>query len=87
MVKCFHHLEYQQSHLLFFELPVLLEHVEQRLLHQLKHHKQLGLVLERVQQLYYVRMTLNQLENGYFPVSEAHRLFETSEDIQFWLFQ
>jgi hypothetical protein len=59
MVKSFNHLQDKQSDLLFFKLSVLLEHIKQGLLHQFKDHKQLGLVLKSVQQLYYVRVTLD----------------------------
>ena len=65
MVQCFHHLVGQQSHLLPLKLPIRLElqHVQESVLHQLKDHEQLGLMLESVQKTDYVRVTLDQLKN------------------------
>jgi len=48
-----------------FELSLItaLQQVKQRLLHQLKHHKDLLVVLESAQDLYDVRVALEQFQN------------------------
>lgn len=79
-IECLDHLVNDQFDLISVDLgltSLLLQQVQQRLMHQFENQKDLLVVLETVQKLYNVWVTLQQLQHRNLALCDSHRLQKT----------